>query len=128
VASPLAIRILLLAVAGAAGTIARYGAQVAVHRGGGHPAIATGAVNLAGCLAFGLVLGALETRPGEHAELRVVVLTGFLGAFTTFSALIGDSTALARADDAALGLANVGVQLVAGALLLTGGIAAGRVL
>ena len=76
------IRVLVwIALAGAAGTLARFGAIEAVRRvaGAGFP-WGVLAVNAAGCFAYGLLAARLP--PGEA---QLVALTGFLGAFTTFS-------------------------------------------
>jgi len=124
--TPVLVRISLLALAGAAGTLSRYGVQVALARRGAHSALATGVVNVVGCLLLGLALGALEGRSPVGSDLRIVLLAGFLGAFTTFSTLIGDASVLAREGSAALGVANVLVQVVAGLTLLAIGFAAGR--
>lgn len=124
--SPVLLRISLLALAGAVGTVSRYGVQVAFVRRDVNVAVATGAVNLAGCLLLGIALGALEERSPLGSDLRLVLLTGFLGAFTTFSALIGDSSMLARDGSAVLGLVNILAQFVAGLALLAVGLAAGR--
>ena len=88
--------------------------------------IGTLAVNLAGCLMAGLVLGLLA-RAGELAhEWRLFLLVGVLGGFTTFSAFGIDTLVLLRRGDAALAagyvLASVlgGVLAVAIGLLLSG--------
>lgn len=75
-----------IACAGAAGALARYGLQGAVQRafGAGFP-WGTLAVNLLGCLLFGIFWAIAEQRLTLSAEIRIIVLIGFLGAFTTFS-------------------------------------------
>jgi CrcB protein len=81
------VRILLLIVFGAAGTLARYGLQGIVQdrTGTGFPS-GTLAVNLLGCLLLGTVgqysLNHLTIPP----EWRIGITIGFFGAFTTFSA------------------------------------------
>lgn len=55
------------------------------------------AVNLAGALALGMLLESLErarVAGGVNTTVRLVAGTGFLGAFTTYSALALDVTAL----------------------------------
>ena len=42
-------------------------------------------VNVVGCFAFGLIFGIAEASGSLSKELRLFLLTGFLGAFTTFS-------------------------------------------
>lgn len=43
-------------------------------------------VNLIGSLAIGVVAGLLESRAHVPREVRLLLVTGFLGGFTTFSA------------------------------------------
>lgn len=43
-------------------------------------------VNAAGCFLIGIIATALERASVGNAELRLLLITGFLGGFTTFSA------------------------------------------
>ncbi|MEM1354742.1 MAG: CrcB family protein [Planctomycetota bacterium] len=82
--------ILAIGGAGAAGTLARYGLSLALDSrfklAGEHPLYGTLAANALGCLLFGLALAWFEGRvvQADHPT-RLAVLTGFMGAFTTFS-------------------------------------------
>ncbi len=67
-------------VAGAAGACARFLLHARVSRRRGHP-LGTLVVNLSGTLALGVLVGA--TLDGDAYR---VAATGFLGAYTTFSA------------------------------------------
>jgi CrcB protein len=73
-----------IGVAGMVGTLARYGTGLAASAafGSGYP-YGTYIVNILGCFLFGLAAGLVETS----SPWRVMILTGFLGGFTTFSAL-----------------------------------------
>ena len=71
--------LLAIAVAGAAGAVARYLVDDAVSRTARTPA-GTSVVNITGCLLLGLVAGRVT------GDARAVLGTGFLGAYTTFSA------------------------------------------
>lgn len=79
-------KLLWLALAGTLGTWSRYllGGLVQNRAGGSFP-FGTVAVNLLGCLAFGLVWGAMQNRLHLGPDITLVVLIGFMGAFTTFS-------------------------------------------
>jgi CrcB protein len=85
---------LLLAVGGVLGTYARFGlggwvAQAAIARG--WPAVlglplGTWVINVAGCLAIGVVAALAAGRPTwVTPEARLLMAVGFCGAFTTFS-------------------------------------------
>ena len=76
---------LLVAIGGAAGSVARYG--LGLRLAGTSWPQATFAVNIIGGLLIGLLSGALAVRMGEGAErLRLLLQVGVLGGFTTFSA------------------------------------------
>jgi len=121
--------VIAVSVAGALGALSRYALAGAVQRasGGAFP-VGTVVVNLAGCLLFGLVWGALEPRIGLAPHLRLAVLTGFLGSFTTFSTFAFESASLLQQGQIAAALLNVGLQTAAGLALVVVGLALGRAL
>lgn len=121
--------ILFLALGGAAGTLGRYWLSGLAHRvfGTSFP-IGTWAVNLTGCLLFGAVWGLFESRVNVGPEARLFFLTGFLGAFTTFSTYMFESAELVRGGQMALALANVAGQTLAGLALVMAGLMLGRLL
>ncbi len=78
---PLLPLMLVVAVGGALGSLARYGVAVALPHGRAELPLATLLVNVLGCLLLGLLVGALP-----HSRwLRPLLGTGVLGGFTTFS-------------------------------------------
>ncbi|MEO0474706.1 MAG: CrcB family protein [Planctomycetota bacterium] len=87
---PSMLQLVGLAAAGAAGTLARYGLSALIDsrllHAGEYKLYGTLAVNALGCLLFGLALAWFDARV-LHADhnLRLLILTGFMGAFTTFS-------------------------------------------
>ena len=100
-------QLLLLALAGAAGTLARYAAYVGAQRlPWGNLPIATLVVNVVGSFLFGLVW-----MLGEHGRLsaqsRLLILTGFMGAFTTFSTFAFDTGQMMREGHWAAAAANL---------------------
>ena len=114
----------LIALGGAGGALARYGTTRALGVGiGWDAAWATATVNVAGAFALGVAAQLLSERPG----LALLVTTGFLGAFTTFSTFAMDAVTLIR--DRGVGTAmlyvgaSVALALAAFALgaLLAGG-------
>lgn len=114
---------------GAAGAMLRHAAnQLFIARGWyGIPA-ATLLVNVAGCLLGGFVLAWLDTRGPSAPLWRSLLLTGFLGGLTTFSALgieLWQFVRVGRLDLALWGTAaHVGLGLVA----VAAGFATGRAL
>ena len=80
------MRYLMLALGGAAGTIARY--QVATIIQARVPAgfpWGTFWVNISGCLVMGVVTTLLTERLVANPHWRLLVPIGFIGAYTTFS-------------------------------------------
>jgi CrcB protein len=123
------MKILLLAVFGALGTLARYylGGFVQKAAGGAFP-WGTFAANMAGCFLFGLIWTLAEERLVISGETRVIILIGFMGAFTTFSTFMFETGALLRDAEWALAFGNIALQNVCGLLFLFLGLAAGKVL
>ncbi len=123
-------KLLLLAAAGALGTLARYGSGVFIQRiwPGSMALWPTVFVNMAGCLAFGFVFGLVVEKWGWDGNAKVILLTGFMGAFTTFSTFAFDTAALLRDSHYVLAMANVVGQNVAGVAFLFLGLVLGRLL
>lgn len=72
-------------------------------------------VNLAGSFLIGLVLG-WQARHGMATATFALLATGFLGAFTTFSAFSADNLRLLQGGQHALLAFNVMGQVVVGLL------------
>lgn len=119
----------LIALAGAIGTLARYWVSGLVYDllGKNFP-WGTAAVNILGCFLFGLVWELGEGRMLIRAETRTIVLTGFMGAFTTFSTFIFESGGFIEDGRWLAALGNVSFQTVVGFAALFAGLALGRML
>lgn len=122
-------KIVLLGLAGAAGTLTRYGISGVVQRMSGISfPLGTFLVNLSGCLLFGLVFGLFEERIGLPGELRFLILTGFMGAYTTFSSYMFESVTLLQHGQWLAAALNIIGQTVAGVALTIAGLALGKML
>lgn len=97
---------LAVAAGGALGACARYGVGHFAFRlfGSGFP-VGTLFVNVAGSLLMGMLIEVMALRWSPSPELRVLMVTGFLGAFTTFSTFSLDAA----------------VQIQKGAYMVAGG-------
>lgn len=122
-------RLLLIAFAGALGTLARYGLSGVVQKlfGGDFP-WGTFVVNMLGCFMFGVVWTLADERLVISQDQRVVMLGGFMGAFTTFSTFIFDTGSFVRTSQWMMATGNVLVQTAVGLVFLFFGILAGRAL
>ena len=105
--------LLLFFFAGGLGTLSRFGLSNLINRASGfqYP-LGTLAVNGLGCFIFGF-FWVLSEHLGLDSRIRVIIMSGFLGAFTTFSSMIFESDALTVYSLFSAFL-NVAVQLVAG--------------
>jgi len=122
-------KLALIAAGGALGALCRYGLAGFVHRfaPAGFP-YGTSAVNILGCFLFGLVFTLADERLYIRPELRVFLLVGFMGAFTTFSTYIFETAQLARDFQWLAAGINLAAQIIIGFAALALGMAAGRVL
>lgn len=118
--------ILWISIAGVAGTLSRYYLGGVVQKVGWHFPWGTFAVNMLGCLLFGLVWSLAENRNLIGAEVRTALLIGFMGAFTTFSTFAFETTQ--RIVDGQWGqvAANLILQNVVGISLMLLGMRLGR--
>jgi CrcB protein len=107
-------RVLLIALAGALGTLTRYFVGLWAERalGTGFP-YGTLIVNVAGCFLIALVAQLALSTSLISPTLRLTLTTGFMGGLTTYSSFNYETTSLLRERAWAAGLANVGVTMVA---------------
>ncbi|MBK8270407.1 MAG: fluoride efflux transporter CrcB [Planctomycetes bacterium] len=99
---------LLIFLAGGAGSLARYWTAGAAQRiGGSQFPFGTLCVNVIGCLLIGFLSAALSGKWQVREEYRVMVLVGFLGGFTTFSAFALESYKLITGREFGLAMMNV---------------------
>jgi fluoride exporter len=124
-------KLLLIALGGALGTLARYGTHVLAKGAGERLAfpVATLTVNLLGCFAIGYLQGALIERWPVREEYRLMLIVGFLGGFTTFSTFGWDTAQLLRDGQMMRGMVYAVASNVIGiALVFAGyGLSRGRI-
>jgi CrcB protein len=109
--------LLLIGVAGAVGSLARYGVSSVIDsmcRAKFPWGILV--VNLSGCFLFGLVWSLADHRLVINHQTRLILLTGFMGAYTTFSTLAFDTSRFVQNSQWGLAAANGLGQLVAGVI------------
>lgn len=120
--------LLLVGGGGLLGSLSRFYLSGWVHRWSGVSGFPLGtlAVNLVGCLAIGLAAGLAESRQLLSAEMRLFLMLGFLGGFTTFSTFGWESFALLRGGEALRAFVNLGLHLVGGLAAVWAGVALSR--
>ena len=116
---------LLIGVGGLLGANARYLASTwAANRFGTAFPIGTFLINATGSFLLGLVLTLVADRFGDNSTARLVLATGFLGAYTTFSTFTYETVALLRHGEIrsalvnALGSATLGIAGAAAGIFL----------
>ena len=110
-------RILLISAGAALGANARYLVTIwAEERFGVDFPYGTLLVNVTGSLLLGLVLELVVLNVVASPEMRLLVTTGFLGSYTTFSTYTVESLALISEGEIGIGLLYIGSNVVLGLL------------
>lgn len=117
-----------IGLAGAAGALARYTLAGLVQRlmGSAFP-WGTATVNILGSFLFGVVWSLAEERLVISPQMRIILLTGFMGAFTTFSTFMFETGGMIRDSQWLLAAGNVIGQVIVGLVCLFIGLAVGRI-
>lgn len=110
--------LLLVALGGAVGSVLRYllsGINTSFPWG-------TFAVNILGSLLIGIFVG-LVSKGVLSPEMKLLMVTGFCGGFTTFSTFANESFGMMKAGDVLQMALYVGVSVVIGILAVWSGMA-----
>jgi CrcB protein len=108
------MRYLAVGAGGFAGAIARYAIAAWLDSFWRRPfPLATFAINVSGCFLLGLFLSIAATRSVDPA-LRLLIATGFLGAYTTFSTFEYETHQLTEQGAMAWAAANVVASVAVG--------------
>jgi CrcB protein len=122
-------KLLYLGLAGAAGTIARYGFSGFIQRNlPGEFPFGTAAVNIVGCLLFGLLWALVENRLSISSQARTLIFIGFFGAFTTFSSFAYETARMLDDSQWLWASANILLHNAIGIVSLIAGLAVGKTL
>lgn len=107
---------LLVGLGGFFGSIARYrlGAFILHHAQQWKFPLSTFCVNIIGCFLIGALAGLGEKYSFMTAQMRLLLVTGFLGGFTTFSAFGIEGVNLFRRGDWPIALSYAALSVVGG--------------
>ena len=105
-------RFLLICVGGAVGTGARYLFSTAMKRAFGNFPFGTLGVNVIGSFLASVVMVLALEKSALSPDLRLIVVTGGLGGFTTYSSFNYETLHLAQSGATMLAIVNVAVTLV----------------
>ena len=111
------LNVLMICVGASLGALARWRLGLWLSPGGVLP-WGTLAANLVGGYLVGLAVGLFQGMPQLDPLWRMALMTGFLGALTTFSSFSIETVELLQAERFALALGGMALHL-GGSLLLT---------
>lgn len=117
------MKIFLIALFGALGTLARYGLQGVVQlRMGSTFPYGTLLINLTGCFLLGLIGQFTLNRIVISPDWRVAIAVGFFGGYTTFSSFGWETAKMLEDGEWLRASTYVGSSVVFGLLLSIAGI------
>lgn len=116
-------QLVALFIAGGFGAASRFGLSTyfATVFGKGAP-WGTGIVNLIGCFCFGLIATLFTLRSDWDPQIKTIALTGFFGAFTTFSTYMFEFQTLLKNGELGRACGDFLLQNVGGLAAVVAGI------
>jgi len=108
---------LIVGLGGAAGSMLRYGVQK-IFNIQSAAAFPTGTllVNISGCFLIGVLWGIASRTLSWNEEMKLLLMTGFCGGFTTFSAFTLEGIGLLKESKTALFIIYLTASVVGGLL------------
>ena len=107
--------LLVVMAGGSLGALSRYSVGLLAARWwGSHFPWGTLIVNLAGCFLIGLLFALADRAKLLTSDARLFLITGYLGALTTFSSFALETVTAGRAGMMLLPLANILANTVGG--------------
>lgn len=110
------VNLLLVMIGGFFGAISRFALSEWIHTNNGFP-LGTFIINLIGCFVLGWFLTYVSQKKKIRPEFTLIIGTGFVGSFTTFSTFSVETVNLFQQGFVFLGLAYVLATTVLGLLL-----------
>ena len=109
--------ILIVGLGGAAGSMLRYAVQKLFYTQSA-AAFPTGTllVNISGCFLIGILLSLLTRSLTWNEEMKLLLMTGFCGGFTTFSAFTLEGLGLLKENKTTLFIIYIAASVVGGLL------------
>lgn len=120
--------IALVAAGGAVGSTMRYLLTLGAVACGASAPVGTLAANGLGCLAGGVLLGAVASMKNTQDPWRLLLVTGVLGGLTTFSALSMETAQWWRDGRTGLAALNMSGNVAIGIMCVWAGMMVGRTL
>lgn len=111
--------IILVGLGGGLGSICRYLTSFLLNKyfQSTFP-IGTFVVNMVGCLLIGLILGLFERQYLSNPQLNFLLITGFCGGYTTFSAFSAENIHLFQSGHTLTAFLYIGASIFIGLLAM----------
>lgn len=107
------LKYLLVGIGGFFGSVARYGVGLYVsERIGTRFPLGTFVINISGSFAGGFILSLFAARAFLNPNLKVLLVIGFIGAYTTFSAFELETLHSVQDGDWQIALLNILLSVV----------------
>jgi CrcB protein len=118
---------LFVFIGGGAGSMMRYVASVFGQRFSvtAFP-LSTLSVNVVGCLLMGLLTGMFAKNHLAGADAKLLLITGFCGGFTTFSAFAQENLNLMQTNQTTLAIMYTGLSILLGPACVWAGLLISR--
>lgn len=115
--------LILVAIGGASGSVLRYLIHCLVSKKSlSNFPYQTFIVNIVGCLLIGILVGYFSRFQNENESLKLLLITGFCGGFTTFSAFGLENVNMIQNQNYQLALIYTSLSLIIGILAVGLGI------
>jgi CrcB protein len=113
------MNILVIGIGGFVGAVARYGIAVWIgQRWGRSFPLGTFVINVSGSFLIGLLMTLMAERFTENPQWRLLLVVGFLGAYTTFSTFEYETGALLKDGEWLFAMLNIILSVVVGFIAL----------
>lgn len=115
--------LVLVALGGGIGSVLRYLVSKIVYKWfSAYIPMGTFAVNVLGCFMIGLFFGLAIKNASYQGDMRILLMTGLCGGFTTFSAFALENVNLLQSGEYMQALIYIVASVVVGLLAVFGGI------
>lgn len=115
-------RILAVGIGGAFGAVARYGLNALFAKSFSPFPFATFFINVTGSILVGFLLTLFSEKLDVNENLRLAIIVGFLGAYTTFSTFEFETFALVREKQLATATLYVSISFALGLIGVLAGV------
>ena len=113
------VNIFIIGIGGFLGAISRYGVALWIgQRWGRNFPLGTFAINVSGSFLIGLLMTLFAERFMVNPQWRLMLIVGFLGAYTTFSTFEYETGALLKDSEWLIAMLNVLLSVIVGFIAL----------